>query len=86
MCDFESIYMSRGPDYQDHIECVWNNSRYGTKQKLKGLEGATQMLAYFKELKIRVLKNLDLRPVIIDNTAKDPRVLRDIARELLGTT
>ena len=84
--DFESIYMNRGPDYRDHIENVWNGSRHGIKHNLKGLEGATQVLAYIKELKERFIHRLDLSPAIIDNTAKDPDILRNRTREMLGAT
>jgi hypothetical protein len=84
--DFECIYINRGLDYQAHVEKVWNNSRHGTKHKLKGLEGATQVLTYFKALKLRFLEKLNLSPTIIDNTAREPRVLREMASELLGRT
>lgn len=86
MRDFESIYRSRGSDYRDHIDKAWNNSGYGTKQKLTGLEGAMRVLAYFKELKERFIHRLDLSPAIIDNTAKDPDILRNRTGKMLGTT
>ena len=81
--DFESIYRSRGSDYRDSIESVWNNRRYGIAGKLKGLEGAIDVLRYFKKLKERFLRKLDLSPIVIDNTAKKPDVIRNKIREIL---
>ncbi len=86
MSDFESIYRSRGSDYRDSIESVWNNSRYGMEKKLKGLEGAMELLRYFKELKERFLYRLDLSPVIIDNTVEKPAIIRDRIKEILWAT
>jgi len=83
--DFESIYRTRGSDYRDHIEKAWNRSRYGTKQKLTGLDGAMRVLDYFKDLKVRFLHRLGLSPAIIDNTAKEPGLLLNRIREVLGT-
>ena len=81
--DFESIYRSRGSDYRESIESVWNNSRYGMEKKLKGLEGAMEVLRYFKELRERFLYKLDSSPVIIDNTVKKPDIIRNKIREIL---
>lgn len=83
MSDFKSIYENRDSDYRDHIESVWNNSQYGIENKLKGLDGALKVLQYFKELKIRFLKKLNLSPVIIDNTAKEPQIIRNAIREII---
>ncbi len=83
MSDFESIYRSRGSDYRDSIESVWNNSKYCMGKKLKGLEGAMEVLEYFKELKERFLHKLNLLPVIIDNTAKKPDIIRNRIKEIL---
>jgi hypothetical protein len=83
MSDFESIYRSRGSGYRDSIESVWNNSRYGMERGLKGLEGALEVLEYFKELKERFLYKLDLSPVIVDNTAKEPEKIRNKIVEIL---
>jgi len=83
MSDFKSIYRSRDSDYRDHIESVWNNSRYGMEKKLKGLEGAMEVLRYFRELRERFLYKLDLTPVIIDNTVKQPDIIRSRIREIL---
>lgn len=81
--DFESIYRSRGSDYRDHIESVWNNSKYGMEKKLKGLEGAIEVLKYFKELKERFLYKLNLELVIIDNTEKKPDIIRNKIKTIL---
>jgi hypothetical protein len=81
--DFESIYRSRGSDYRDSIESVWNNSRYGKEKKLKGLEGAMELLRYIKELKEKFIYKLNLSPVIIDNTVKNPDVIRNKIREII---
>ena len=81
--DFRSIYRSRDSDYRDHIESVWNNSKYGMEKKLKGLEGAMEVLKYFKELQERFLYKLNLLPVIIDNTAKKPDIIRNKIKETL---
>ena len=81
--DFESIYKSRGSDYRDSIESVWNKSEYGIEKKLKGLDGAIKVLQYFKELKERYLNKLNLEPVIIDNTVKNTEILRDAIQENL---
>lgn len=81
--DFESIYRNRNSDYRDSIERVWNNSEYGMERKLKGLEGATEILKYFKELKEGFLRKLNLSPVIIDNTVKEPDMIRSRIREIL---
>ena len=83
MSDFESIYRSRGSDYRDSIESVWNNSKYGMENKLKGLEGSMEVLEYFKELKERFLHKLNLSPVIIDNTVKEPDIIRNKIKEIL---
>ncbi|MBT4497000.1 MAG: hypothetical protein HOC74_04725 [Gemmatimonadetes bacterium] len=83
MSDFESIYRSRGSDYRDSIESVWNKSKYGMGKKLKGSEGAMEVLKYFKELKERFLCKLDLLPVIIDNTVKKPDFIRNKIKETL---
>ena len=83
MNDFKSIYRSRDYDYKDHIESVWNNSKYGMEKKLKGLEGAMEVLKYFKELKERFLYKLNLLPVIIDNTVKKPDIIRNKIKEIL---
>jgi hypothetical protein len=83
MSDFKSIYRSRGSDYRDSIESVWNNSKYGMEKKLKGLEGAMEVLKYFKELQERFLYKLNLLPVIIDNTAKEPDIIRSEIKEIL---
>lgn len=81
--DFESIYRNRGSDYRDSIERVWNSSRYGTERKLKGLEGAIELLEYFKVLKERFLHKLCLSPIIIDNTVKEPDIIRIKVKEIL---
>jgi hypothetical protein len=81
--DFESIYRSRGSDYRDHIESVWNNSRYGIKQELTGLEGAIRVLAHFKELKERFLCELNMSPAIVDITEKRPDTIRNRITETL---
>ena len=81
--DFRSIYRSRGSDYRDSIESVWNKSKYGMEKKLKGLEGAIEVLKYFKELKERFLYKLNLLPVIIDNTVKKPDIIRNKIKETL---
>ena len=83
MSDFTSIYGSRDSDYRDHIESAWNNSKYGMEKKLKGLEGAMELLQYFKELKERFLYKLNLSPVIIDNTVKKPDIMRNKIKEIL---
>ena len=83
MGDFESIYRDRGPDYRRSVERVWNNSRYGMARGLKGLEGAMEVLRYVKELKERFLWKLNLSPVIVDNTAKEPGIIRNRIAELL---
>ena len=81
--DFRSIYRSRDSDYRDSIESVWNKSKYGMEKKLKGLEGAIEVLKYFKELKERFLYKLNLLPVIIDNTVKKPDIIRNKIKETL---
>lgn len=81
--DFKSIYGSRDSDYRDHIESVWNNSKYGMGKKLKGLEGAIEVLIYFKELQKRFLHKLNLLPAIIDNTVKYPDIIRNKIKETL---
>jgi hypothetical protein len=81
--DFEFIYRDRGPEYRDFIERTWTNSKFGTEHELQGLEGAMEVLKYFKELKERFLFRLNLSPVIIDNTAKKPDVVRNRIREAL---
>ena len=86
MGDFESIYRSRGSDYREHIESVWNNSRYGRKENLTGMEGAMRVLAHFKELKERFLRRLYVSPVVIDNTAKEPAAMTNRIGEILGTS
>jgi hypothetical protein len=86
MRDFESIYRSRGSDYRTHVERVWNNSRYGRKHNLSGVDGATRVLAHFRDLRERFLHRLDSSPVILDNTAKEPDILRTGARGILGAT
>ncbi len=83
MSDFESIYRSRDSGYRASIESVWNNSKYGMEEKLKGLEGAMEVLKYFKELRERYLYKLNLLPVIIDNTVKKPDILRNKIKEIL---
>ena len=84
LSDFRSIYRSRSSDYRDSIESVWNKSRYGMEKKLKGLEGAIELLKYFKELQERFLSKLNLSPVIIDNTVKKPNIIRNKIKETLG--
>ena len=81
--DFRSIYRSRGSDYRDSIESVWNKGKYGMEKKLKGLEGAMEVLKYFKELKERFIYKLNLLPVIIDNTVKKPDIIRNKIKETL---
>ena len=81
--DFKSIYRSRGSDYRDSIESVWNNSKYGMGKKLKGLEGAMEVLKYFKGLKERFLYKLNLEPVIIDNTVKKQDIIRNKIKGIL---
>ena len=81
--DFKSIYRSRNSEYRDHIEHVWNNSQYGMGKKLKGLEGALEVLQYIKELKERIIYKLDLEPVIVDNTEKKPEMIRNTIQEIL---
>ena len=81
--DFRSIYRSRDSDYRDSIESVWNKSKYGMEKKLKGLEGAIEVLKYFKELQERFLCKLNLSPVIIDNTVKKPDIIRNKIKETL---
>ena len=81
--DFESIYRSRGSDYRDSIERVWNNSAYDIENKLKGLGGAMEILEYFKELKESFLRKLNLSPVIIDNTTKEPDKIRNEIEQIL---
>ena len=83
MSDFESIYSRRGSDYRESIERVWNNSRYGMEYSPEGLEGAMKVLVYFKKLKERFLRKLNLSPVIIDNTAKDPDFITNKIEEIL---
>jgi hypothetical protein len=83
MSDFKSIYRSRDSDYRDHIEHVWNNSQYGIGKKLKGLEGALEVLQYIKELKERFIYQLNLEPVIVDNTEKKPEMIRNTIQEIL---
>ena len=83
LSDFKSIYKSRDSDYRNHIESVWNNGQYGKKKKLKGLDGALDVLQYFKELKERFIAKLNLEPVIIDNTPKKTEILRDTIQEIL---
>jgi hypothetical protein len=81
--DFRSIYRSRDSDYRDSIESVWNKSKYGMEKKLKGLEGAMEVLKYFKELKESFIYRLNLLPVIIDNTVKKPDIIRNKIKETL---
>jgi len=81
--DFRSIYRSRDSDYRDSIESVWNKSKYGMEKKLKGLEGAMEVLEYFKELKERFLYKLNSFPVIIDNTVKEPDIIRNKIKGIL---
>ena len=81
--DFEFIYRDRGPEYRDSIERFWNNGKFGTEQELQGLEGAMEVLKYVKELKTRFLFRLNLSPVVIDNTAKNPDVIRNRIRDVL---
>jgi len=83
MSDFKSIYASRSSDYREHIESVWNNSKYGMEKGLKGLDGAIEVLGYFQELKERFLHKLNLSPVIIDNTVKEPDRIRNRIQEVL---
>ena len=81
--DFEFIYRDRGPEYRDSIERFWNNGKFGTEQELQGLEGAIEVLKYVKEIKERFLFKLNLSPVVIDNTAKKPDVVRKSIRDVL---
>lgn len=81
--DFRSIYRSRSSDFRNSIESVWNNSQYGMEKKLKGLEGAIEVLKYFKELKERFLYKLNLSPVIIDNSVKKTDIIRNKIKEIL---
>ena len=53
------------------------------EKNLKGLEGAIEILKYFKELKERFLYKLNLLPVIIDNTVKKPDIIRHQIKETL---
>lgn len=81
--DFESIYRSRGSDYRHSIERVWNNSKYGMRRKLKGLAGAMDVLVYSREIKDIFLQRLNLSPITIDNTVKEPSMIRNKIREIL---
>lgn len=53
------------------------------EKKLKGLEGAMEVLKYFKELKERFIYRLNLLPVIVDNTVKKPDIIRNKIKETL---
>jgi len=53
------------------------------EKKLKGLEGAMEVLGYFKGLKERFIYRLNLLPVIIDNTVKKPEIIRNKIKETL---
>ena len=81
--DFEFIYRDRGPEYRDSIERFWNNGKFGTERELQGLEGAIEVLKHVKELKERFLFRLNLSPIVIDNTAKQPDVVRNRIRDVL---
>lgn len=81
--DFKSIYKSRSSDYRDSIQSVWNSSQYGKGIKLQGLDGALEVLQYFKEIKEKFLNKLNLEPVIIDNTEKNPKIIRNAIRETI---
>jgi hypothetical protein len=81
--DFESIYRNRGSDYRNSIEQFWNNSKYGIKKDLQGLDGAIEVLEYFKELKELFINKLNLLPTIVDNTNKKPDIIKNKIKNLL---
>ena len=70
-------------EYRDSVESVWNGGNYGVKLNLKGLDGALEILAYFKELKEKFIGTLNLSPIVINNTVKKPDVIKDRIREIL---